>query len=171
MSYQEKYSKYKNKYLNLKSKYGHLLNTTPKKTDLSVVKHSKMLLDLDESEHQLKLVNPKIINLTGGTQKSSKPTKPTKPTKPSKPVSDPNESSETTTDTTLNNLTSSESISSLFKQKGGIESSKRKKKKKVNKGVKHFFQDESTDSSLSSESNTLSDVQSDSDFSSSELDW
>lgn len=158
MSYQEKYSKYKNKYLDLKSKYGHLLNTKSKNTEPSDVKHSKLLLDLDESEHQLKLVNPKIINLTGGTSVSPES------------VSE----AETTTATTLNNLTSSESISSLFKQKGGMKGKKGKKgskKSKVHKGVKHFFQDKSTESSLSSESSTLSDAQSSSEFSSSELDW
>ena len=161
MLYQEKYTKYKNKYLDLKSKYGHLLNTTPQKTQLSNITHSKILLDLDESEHQKNLVNPKIINLTGGTNLTSLKFDS---------KSESNQESETTT--TLNNLTSSESISSLFKQNGGAKGKKGPKKSKVNKGVKHFFQDKSTsDSSLSSDTSTLSEVQSDSDFSSSELQW
>ena len=154
MLYQEKYTKYKNKYLDLKFKYGHLLNTTPQKTQLSNMTHSKILLDLDESEHQKILFNPKIINLTGGTNSTSL-----------KIESDSNQESETTT--TLNNLSSSESISSLFKQNGG---EKKSKKSKLNKGAKHFFQDKtSSDSSLSSESSTLSET--DSDFSSSDLEW
>jgi hypothetical protein len=161
MLYQEKYTKYKNKYLDLKSKYGHLLNTTPQKTQLSNITHSKILLDLDESEHQKNLVNPKIINLTGGTNLTSL-----------KFESDSESNQESETITTLNNLTSSESISSLFKQNGGTKGKKKPKKSKVNKGVNHFFQDKSTsDSSLSSDSSTLSEVQSDSDFSSSDLEW
>ena len=160
MLYLEKYTKYKNKYLDLKSKYGHLLNTTPQKTQLSNMTHSKILLDLDESEHQKILFNPKIINLDGGTNSTSL-----------KIDSESNQGAETTetteTTTKLNNLSSSESISSLFKQNGG---EKKSKKSKVNKGVGHFFQDKSSsDSSLSSESSTLSET--DSDFSSSELDW
>lgn len=167
MLYQEKYTKYKNKYLDLKSKYGHLLNTTPQKTQLSNITHSKILLDLDESEHQKNLVNPKIINLTGGTNLTSLKFDSKSE---SNQVSESNQESETTT--TLNNLTSSESISSLFKQNGGAKGKKGPKKSKVNKGVKHFFQDKSTsDSSLSSDTSTLSEVQSDSDFSSSELQW
>ena len=159
MLYQEKYTKYKNKYLDLKSKYGHLLNTTPQKTQLSNITHSKILLDLDESEHQKNLVNPKIINLTGGNNLTSL-------------KFDLELESNQESETTLNNLTSSESISSLFKQNGGAKGKKGSKKSKVNKGVKHFFQDKSTsDSSLSSDSSTLSEVQSDSDFSSSDLQW
>ena len=154
MSYQEKYLKYKNKYLALKSKYGHLLNTTSEEPLMPIANNSvnlsKNLVDLNESEQPQVPVNPKIINLVGGA-KNSEP------------------QPETETETTLNNQTSSksdfssEAISSLFKQAGG------KPTKKGKNGKKHFFQDNS-DSDLSS-SSTMSEADSDSEFSSSEIDW
>jgi hypothetical protein len=151
MSYQEKYLKYKNKYLALKSKYGHLLNTTEEPSmpiANNSVNMSKNLFDLDESEQAPISIAPKIINLTGGAK---------------------NVEPETETDTTINNYTSSkvdtssEAISSLFKQAGGKPTKKGKKSKR------HFFQDKS-DSDLSS-SSTMSEAESDSEFSSSEIDW
>ena len=146
MSYQEKYLKYKNKYLALKSKYGHLLNTTTEEPSMPIVNKNANLVDLTESEQPPISLTPKIINLTGGSiiAKSK------------------NEEAETETDTTLNNLSSSEVISSLFKQAGG------KPAKKGKKGKKHFFND--SDSDLSS-SSTMSEAESDSEFSSSEIDW
>jgi len=193
MSYQEKYEKYKNKYLDLKSKYGHLLNTTPQKTTQPSVNHSNLSLDLDESEYQQNFIEPKIINLAGGT-KQKKPKKPKKPVLESVSSSDSesnsnndsnatttvnsNSNGETDTNTTVDEQSSSASVASLFKHNGGMKGKKENKKKKgskkskVKRGTNHFFQNTSTsDSDLSSESNTLSEVYSDSDFSSSELDW
>ncbi len=154
MSYQEKYLKYKNKYLALKSKYGHLLNTTTEEPSMPIsnksINISKNLVNLNESDNNPFPTNPKVINLTGGAKNSE--------TEP-----------ETVTDTTLtspiiskSNI-SSDSISSLFKQAGG------KPSKKSKKNLKHFFQDNS-DSDLSS-SSTMSEAESDSEFSSSEIDW
>lgn len=144
MSYQEKYLKYKNKYLALKSKYGHLLNNTLEQPFPMPNKSVTKSINLNESDESLNNFKPKIINLTGGA-KAVEP------------------QPETETDTTLNNQSSSEAISSLFKQAGGKGTDKGKKK-----GKNHFFQDNS-DSDLSS-SSTMS-TESDSEFSSSETDW
>jgi len=139
MSYQEKYFKYKNKYLALKSK------------EIFVKPENNLLNnfnELNESEQSLTFINPKIIDLQGGSQINTTP----------------QESENNKLNSELNSESSSDTISSLFNQTGGEQKPKINKKKKSNK---HFFHD---DSDLSS-SSTLSEAESDSEFSSSEMKW
>ena len=159
MSYQEKYFKYKNKYLALKSKENFAENFTGNYLENNSGNNlgndlTNNLLnnfsELNESEQSLNLLNPKIIDLNGGSQINTIP-----------------KESEIETE---NNQSSSDTISSLFNQTGGQEKEKPKKKlKKKVKSSKHFFHDKS-DSDLSS-SSTLSEADSDSEFSSSEVNW
>jgi len=104
--------------------------------DLKSKYNYKNLVQLNETEDSLINLNPNIINLNKNYKKDNTPTD------------------------TMDNLTISESTSSIFKQAGG----NKKNTKKINK---QFFND---DSDLSS-SSTLSEVNSDSEFSSSETDW
>ena len=151
MSYQEKYLKYKNKYLALKSKYGHLLNNSTEESSAMPIRNNeptvpvKMLNDLNESEEAPSTLNVNVVNLVGGA-KSSEPVP------------------ETETETTINNDNNSDTLSSLFNQAGG-----KGPKKSGKKAKRHFFSDKS-DSDLSS-SSTMSEAASDSEFSSSEIDW
>lgn len=139
MSYQEKYFKYKNKYLALKSKEFFVRPEN----------NSSELNESNKSKQLLNFLNPKIMDLQGGSQINTTP-----------------QESKIEIETE-NNQSSSDTISSLFNQTGGQE--KPKKKVKKVKSSKHFFHDKS-DSDLSS-SNTLSEAESDSDFSSSEVNW
>jgi preprotein translocase subunit SecD len=135
MSYQEKYFKYKNKYLALKSK------------EIFVKPENNLLNnfnELNESEQSLTFINPKIIDLQGGSQINTTP--------------------QESENNKLNSESNSDTISSLFNQTGGQQKPKINKKKKSSK---HFFHD---DSDLSS-SSTLSEAESNSDFSSSEMNW
>ena len=138
MSYQEKYFKYKNKYLALKSK------------EIFVKPENNLLNnfnELNESEQSLTFINPKIIDLQGGSQINTTP--------------------QESENNKLNSESNSDTISSLFNQTGGQQKPKINKKKM--KSSKHFFHDKS-DSELSS-SSTLSKAESDSEFSSSEINW
>jgi preprotein translocase subunit SecD len=142
MSFQEKYFKYKNKYLALKSKQ-------------IFVKPENTFNELNESKQSLNFINPKIIDLQGGSQINNTPQE-----------SENNELSSKLS-SELNSESNSDTISSLFNQTGGQQKPKINKKKM--KSSKHFFHDKS-DSELSS-SSTLSEAESDSEFSSSEINW
>jgi alpha/beta superfamily hydrolase len=142
MSFQEKYFKYKNKYLALKSKQ-------------IFVKPENTFNELNESKQSLNFINPKNIDLQGGSQINNTPQE-----------SENNELSSKLS-SELNSESNSDTISSLFNQTGGQQKPKINKKKM--KSSKHFFHDKS-DSELSS-SSTLSEAESDSEFSSSEINW
>ena len=149
MSYQEKYLKYKNKYLALKSKenFNNSGNNSENNLGNNLLNNFSELNE-SESEQSLNFFNPKIIDLNGGSQLNTTP-----------------QESEIETE---NNQSSSDTISSLFNQTGGQEKPKEKPKKKV-KSNKHFFHDKSDSDLLSS--STLSEADSDSEFSSSEVNW
>ena len=142
MSYQEKYFKYKNKYLALKSKE---IFVSPENNILN------NFSELNESEQSLNFINPTIIDLHGGSQINTTL----------------QESENNQLNSELNSESNSDTISSLFNHTGGQEKPKINKKKM--KSSKHFFNDKS-DSDLSS-SSTLSEANSDSEFSSSEMNW
>ena len=148
MSYEQKYLKYKNKYLALKSQYGYLLNSS--ESNLSTNNTNNLFNELNASDERNDNINVNIIsnNLTGGANNEILT------------------ETETTIVKKMNEVTeNSEEVSKLFKQLAG---GKKEKPKKKNNAHKHFLND---DSDLNKSSDTLSEVVSDSDFSSSEIDW
>jgi len=146
MSYQEKYFKYKNKYLALKSKENFVRPENNLLNNFS---------ELNDSEQSLNFINPTIIDLHGGGQINTNLQESENNQLSSKLSSE------------LNSESNSDTISSLFNQTGGQEKPKINKKKM--KSSKHFFNDKSDSDLLSS--STLSEAESDSEFSSSEMNW
>ena len=156
MAYKEKYSKYKNKYLALKSKYGHLLNLAETETSLpdNIVPNNKLFDELNPSETASPMpINARIISSMHGGGDND----------------DNIGQSETATETTIRNTDNTEEVRKLFKQIAGAKPKKNKSKTKPkNIAKKHFFND---DSDLSDSTSTSSEVNDDSEFSSSDIDW
>ena len=136
---------YQEKYFKYKNKYLAL-----KSKEIFVSPENNILnnfSELNESEQSLNFINPTIIDLHGGSQI--------------------NTTLQESENNQLNSESNSDTISSLFNQTGGQEKPKINKKKM--KSSKHFFNDKSDSDLLSS--STLSEANSDSEFSSSEMNW
>ena len=136
---------YQEKYFKYKNKYLAL-----KSKEIFVSTENNILnnfSELNESEQSLNFINPTIIDLHGGSQI--------------------NTTLQESENNQLNSESNSDTISSLFNQTGGQEKPKINKKKM--KSSKHFFNDKSDSDLLSS--STLSEANSDSEFSSSEMNW